>query len=227
MASLVHRLDHYEVLGVPENAPKSSIVEAWQRCREAYDPERVSELHLEDQADGLRVLLDRAELAYKVLASVKLRTRYDRVRTDVLAQAERQSRSRAMTQIKVRRELVEKNLERASQLMKIGEQHLAVVLLETAADLEPSASVYVALARVLSARTTTTGRALVALRDALTVDPEHLDAWLELAAIWRRRRCFDKERRALERAVAAHPDSREARALHRRSLGAARGPAAP
>ena len=49
-------------------------------------------------------------------------------------------------------------------------------------------------------------------------DPQCVEAWLELAEFWRRRRNPERERKALEKALAASPDdSRASESRYRRA----------
>jgi hypothetical protein len=61
-----------------------------------------------------------------------------------------------------------------------------------------------------------TNRALAAMRRAIEVDPEYVEAWLELALFWRRRR--NQERKALK-ALAAEPDNPRAKQMYKELAG--------
>ena len=62
-------------------------------------------------------------------------------------------------------------------------------------------------------------RALKTLRKALEVDPKFVDAWLELSEFWRRRNNPERQRKALERALAADPDHSKAKQMYRQLVG--------
>ena len=57
------------------------------------------------------------------------------------------------------------------------------------------------------------------MRRAIEVDPEYVDAWLELALFWRRRRNAERERKALEKALAAAPDHPRAKQMYKELVG--------
>jgi tetratricopeptide (TPR) repeat protein len=220
LASRVNLVDHYQALGIGATADQDAVCKAWEQCQRSYDPDRSGERHLHDQEHNLGLLLERARSAFDVLASPKLRKRYDQVRTGVYDQAEvRDSREMSKESIEARHELVAANLRRAEELIAAGELHLAIVLLETAVAVEPKASTYVRLASILGTRTTTTTRALKALRSAVDLDPDSIDAWLELARIWQRRGNPNRQRRALERALEIDPGSEKVNEAYRDAFG--------
>jgi tetratricopeptide (TPR) repeat protein len=220
LASRVNLVDHYQALGIADTADQDTVVKAWEQCQKSYDPDRSAERHLHDQEHNLGLLLERARDAFDVLASPKLRKRYDQVRTGVIDQAGvRDTREMTKESIEARRELVAANLRRAEELIAARELHLAVVLLETAVAVEPKASTYVRLASILGTRTTTTTRALNALRSAVDLDPESIDAWLELARIWERRGNPNRQRRALEHALEVDPGSERVSEAYRDAFG--------
>jgi len=212
-------LDHYQALGVVSTADTRAITTAWEQCSKLYDPDRVAEPHLHDLERTLDLLLQRAKAAFEVLCSEQLRSRYDKVREGVLAQAEHQPPDEL--QHSARRALVTANLRRADQLLEIGEQHLAIVLLETAASIQPEAATYLRLARILRTRSTTTKRALQALREAVVIEPNCVEAWLELASIWGHRANRDRQHRSLKRALAIDPDNATTRQAYTQALGTA------
>jgi tetratricopeptide (TPR) repeat protein len=221
LAGQVNMMDHYKALGIVATADQDAVVKAWEQCQRSYDPDRAAAHYLHDQEHNLGLLLERAKDAFDVLASRKLRQRYDQVRSGILAQAEvRGSNEMTTESIEARRELVAANLRRAEELISARELHLAIVLLETAVAVEPKASTYVRLASILGTRTTTTMRALQALRSAIDLDPRCLDAWLELAKIWQRRGNPNRQRRALEHALAVDPSSDQVNEAYREAFGA-------
>ena len=57
------------------------------------------------------------------------------------------------------------------------------------------------------------------LRQAVRLNPKYVDAWLELADIWRRRGQPERQRKALERALTAAPESEEAAESYRSAFG--------
>ncbi len=57
------------------------------------------------------------------------------------------------------------------------------------------------------------------MRRAIEVDPRFVDAWLELAEFWRRRNHAERQRKALERALAVNPDNERANQMYRQLAG--------
>jgi Tfp pilus assembly protein PilF len=57
------------------------------------------------------------------------------------------------------------------------------------------------------------------MRRAIEADPKHAAAWIELAEFWRRRRHSERQRKALERALAVDPDNQTANEMYRDLVG--------
>ncbi len=221
MAEEVARIDHYRALGLRPGALPEDINEAWNKMQRRYDPRRSSESHLRDLGPQLEAVLERAREAHEVLSSTRDRRRYDRVLKDV--ERERESlagtRERSATDPAARHAIVEANVKRADELIKDGELYLAIQLLEQACALEPRPTELIKLARLLLRNPLWTNRALGCMRRAIHIDPQCVEAWLELAEFWRRRKNPERERKALEKALAASPDDSRASEMYRDLMG--------
>mgnify|MGYP001814841323 CR=1 FL=1 len=221
MAEEVARTDHYRALGLRPGAVPEDINEAWNKMQRRYDPKRSSEPHLRDLGPQLGAVLERAREAYEVLSTTRDRRRYDRVLKDV--ERERESlagtRERSETDPAARSAIVEANVKRADELIKDGEPYLAIQLLEQACALDPRPTELIKLARLLLRNPLWTNRALGCMRRAIHIDPQCVEAWLELAEFWRRRRNPERERKALEKALAASPDDSRASEMYRDLMG--------
>jgi Tfp pilus assembly protein PilF len=57
------------------------------------------------------------------------------------------------------------------------------------------------------------------MRRAIHIDPQCVEAWLELAEFWHRRKNPERERKALEKALAASPDDSRASKMYRDLMG--------
>ena len=95
-----------------------------------------------------------------------------------------------------------------TKLIREGEFYLAIQLLEHACKLDPRPRELVKLSQLLLRNPLWTNRALGCMRRAIEIDPDFIDAWLELALFWRRRRNSERERKALEKALGADPEVR-------------------
>jgi len=221
MAEEVSRIDHYRALGLRPGASPEDINEAWNKMQRRYDPGRSSEPHLRDLGPQLEAVVERAREAYEVLSSTRDRRRYDRVLKDV--ERERESlagtHERSETDPAARSAIVEANVKRADELIKDGELYLAIQLLEQACALDPRPTQLIKLARLLLRNPLWTNRALSCMRRAIHVDPQCVEAWLELAEFWHRRKNPERERKALEKALAASPDDSRASKMYRELMG--------
>jgi curved DNA-binding protein CbpA len=221
IADEVIRVDHYRALGLRLGASEDDIAAAWKKIQQRFDPKRASEPHLRDLGGSLKAILERAREAHEVLSSPRDRRRYEQILTDVERDRERMVATgrRGETDQAARSAIVEANLKRADELIHDGELYLAIQLLEQACALDPRPPELVKLARLLLRNPLWTNRALSCMRRAIQVDPNYVDAWLELARFWRRRRNPERERKALEKALSAAPEDARAMQMYRELAG--------
>jgi curved DNA-binding protein CbpA len=216
------RLDHYGVLGLRPGADRDELNRALQRIRDRFAPTRMSERHLKDLGPELEAICERAAEAHQVLSDWRSRERYDKILNEVQRERERlvqEDTGRAAADAGARSAVVEANLKRADELVREGEFYLAIQLLEHACKLDPRPAELVKLAQLLLRNPLWTNRALAAMRRAIEVDPEHVEAWLELALFWRRRRNQERERKALEKALGADPENPRAKQMYKELVG--------
>lgn len=216
----VTKVDHYRALGLRPDSSKDEIAEAWKKIQKRYSPTRSGEEHLRDMATHLERIVERGREAHELLSETRARRRYDRI----LEAVEHERRSldrggRGETDPEARKALVEANLKRAEELVHDGELYLAIQLLEQACVLDPRPAELLKLSRLLLRNPLWTNRALTCMRRAIEADPQHVEAWIELAEFWRRRRHAERQRKALERALAVDPDSERANEMYRDLVG--------
>ncbi len=219
-AEQVARVDHYRALDVSPGASRDAIEAAWLGIQQRYSPDRTTEAHLRDLRTYLTAIVERAHEAWEVLSSPSARRRYDPILKAVEQDRRRfQEGTKPRTDQRARSQIVEANLKRADELVRDGEIYLAIQLLEQACALEPRSIELVKLARLLLRNPLWTNRALTCLRRAIEIDPRSLDAWVELAEFWRRRNDAERQRKALERALAISPDDVRATQMYARLRG--------
>ncbi len=221
LAEEVPRIDHYRALGMRPGASADDVTDAWRKIQGRYDPQRVAEMHLRDLGPQLTAIVERAREAHEVLSNPRDRRRYDRILKDVERDREslKAKGARGTPDAAARSALVEANVKRADELIHDGELYLAIQLLEQACALDPRPSELIKLSRLLLRNPLWTNRALSCMRRAIQVDPEYVEAWLELAKFWRRRRNPERERKALEKALAAAPEDPRAMQAYRELAG--------
>jgi len=222
MAEQLSRIDHYRALGLRPGAPGPDIDEAWRAAQERYGPARSERPHLADLREQVAAILERARDAHEVLSDPRSRSRYDTVLESLRREhhgTEASRRTRSETDPGVRSAIVEANIKRAAELVQDGELYLAVQLLEQACALEPRPPAMLDLARLLLRNPLWTNRALDCIRRAIEIDPKYVDAWIELAEFWRRRNNAERQRKALERALAVDPASERANQMYRLVAG--------
>jgi DNA-binding Lrp family transcriptional regulator len=216
-AERLPRLDHYAALGLTPKANPHEVRRAWEELQRVMSPTRANEAQFADLRPQLEAILERARDAYSVLSDPVARTRYDSVLESIHRETEalrHESSERAERSKAARAELAAANLLRADELLHQDEPYLAIQLLEQACALDPKPAELVKLHRLLLRNPLWTNRALHVLHRAVEIDPACVDAWLALAQFWRRRHRPERERKALERALAAEPANKTARAQY-------------
>jgi len=215
----VTKVDHYRALGLKRNADSSEILDSWNEIQNRFSPE-TSPAHLKDMTSHLERIGERGRAAYEVLSNTRARMRYDEILRSL-------ARDRSPTgniekpgvDAKARKALVEANLKRANELIKQNEFYPAIQLLEQACSIEPRPDELLKLAKLLQRNPLWIHRALACVRRAIEANPKHLDSWLELADIWRRRNHPERQRKSLERALAIDPDHERANQMYKDLAG--------
>jgi len=217
LADDVTKVDHYQALGLEPDANPNDVVEAWKKIETVYAPE-TSGAHLRDMQTHLERIVERGRAAYEVLSEYRARARYDKILTSA-DKDKKDVETRGEVDPKARLELVEENLKRANELIKEDEFYLAIQLLEQACAIQPRPEELLKLAKLLQRNPLWINRSLACLRRAIEADPKYVDAWLELAAFWRRRNHLERQRKALERALALEPDNKTIKKMYKDLAG--------
>lgn len=222
LSANVKSMNHYAFLGIKPEDTYQEIFDAWDTLRQRFDPSRSAEDHLSDLESELRTIYKHAKEAYEVLSSPVERPRYDRVlRTPVETGAANRSSNVPGTGItqRTRDSLVRENLRQIDRLVRTGDMFRAITLLEQVCDLDPQPAHLVKLAKMMLVNPKLARRALEKLRRAVEIDPAFVDGWLTVAEYWRSQKNRERERKALEQALAADPGHAEAATLYRSLVG--------
>ncbi len=222
LAEEARRTDHYGALGLRQGADRDEINRALQRIKERYSTELRKDAWLRDLKPELDAIYERAVEAHQVLSDWKNRERYDKILAEVEHEREdlvEETEGRVAANVDARSAIVQANVKRADELIREGEFYLAIQLLEHACKLDPRPKELVKLSQLLLRNPLWTNRALGCMRRAIEIDPDYIDAWLELALFWRRRRNSERERKALEKALGADPDNPRAKQMYKELVG--------
>lgn len=95
----------------------------------------------------------------------------------------------------------------------------ALDLYQQACDLDPRSEFLVAHARLMLKNPQWVDRALQRLQRVVETDPSCTEAWVEVADVWRRRGHAERQRKALERALAADPTHPRASQMYAAMVG--------
>lgn len=221
LAEEARLVDHYGALGLRPGADRDEINRSLERISDRYSPDKRKEAYLRDLKPELTVVFERAQEAHQVLSNWRDRERYDAILKEVEQERDQlaDKDGRAPANADARSAIVAANVQRADELIREGEFYLAIQLLEHACKLDPQPAELVKLAQLLLRNPLWTNRALACMRRAIEVDPDYVDAWLELALFWRRRRNQERERKALEKALGAAPDHPRAKQMYKELVG--------
>ena len=222
LSANIKNMNHYDFLGIKPQDSYQEIFDAWDTLRQRFEPSRSSEDHLSDLENEMQTICEHAKEAYEVLSSPVERPRYDRMlRTAVeTGSANRSSTVPGnSTARRARESLVRENLRQIDRLVRTGDMFTAIRLLDQVCDLDPQPANLVKLAKLMLVNPKWASRALEKLRRAVEIDPAFVDGWLTVAEYWRSQKNRERERKALEQALAAFPGHAEAATLYRSLVG--------
>jgi hypothetical protein len=232
LAGRIADAGHYDVLGLSPSCTYQAIQDSWKVLRERFSPERANESHLADLGPQLRLIHERVEEAYETLIDPFTRGVYNRIlratTTPSSVTGGRPSASAGSTVSTVstvsstpsRPEQARALVAQAEQCVRGSDLFTACQLLQRACDLDPQPVNLVSLARLMVKNPKWADRAMQQLQRAVEIDPGCVDAWVEVAEYWRRRGHRERQRKALERALAASPSHPRASELYAALAGA-------
>ncbi len=202
-----HR-DYYNRLGLNRGASRDQIQSRFRDMARAFHPDRAQEPHLRPLRRELAEIYAALQESRDTLLDPERKKRYDeslRSRGPEGADFQEAERRR-----RARQELVQANVRRAHELMRVGDIGMAVQLLDQAVRLDPQPETLLTLAQLEFRNPMWAQRALDRLRRAVTVAPQCTEAWLELAKFWGQRGKTDKQQQCLEKILDYEPGNTKA-----------------
>ncbi len=197
------RQDFYRRLGLDRRATYEEIHRRYADMTRLFHPDRAREPHLRLVRQDLKEIALALKEAYETLSNSARRAEYDRRLAEHRPAATPHVDDLKREQAK--RELAAANVKRAEELVRAGDVGMAVQLLDQAVRFDPQPRTLLTLARLEFRNPMWVQRGLDHLRRAVTVDPTFVEAWIELARFWERRRQPAKQRHCLERALEHDP----------------------
>jgi hypothetical protein len=217
-ATRISSLNYYEMLGLDETATYQEVFDAWEQIERVYSPQRAHEPHLRDLRTQMASVFDLARAAFETLSSPERRPRYNATLRAPRGRADRPGRARFTSEAE-QHQYVAEGLARADAMRESGDVFSAIKLLEELSELEQSPQILFKLAKLMFLNPHWANRALEKLRRAVEIDPEFTEGWLEVAEFWRRQKNRERQRKALERALAANPEHPKANEIYLSLVG--------
>jgi curved DNA-binding protein CbpA len=213
-------LDHYELLAVSSDASVETIHAAFERLARTVHPFNAARFEITGSEPALRVLFERATLAWEVLSDPERRHAYnERQLIDLSSTAPSGERREAE-----RRAIARGQFERALVYANAGDLHSAIQLLEQAVQVDPRADYWATLARLQARNPSWLRRALGSYKHAVQLDPANAELRLAYGNLFEQLDEPERARVQYNAALRASPDLQEAadrlQAVERRLTGA-------
>lgn len=209
LATELPHQDYYRRLALTPTASREEIQAGYRELTSRYRVERAQEPHLRVLRRELEAIQVALQDAFNTVGYAERRARYDaHLRQGEVSGAEVAVVDRQRTA--ARSEVVEANTRRAAELIRSGDYGMAVELLDQAVRFDPRPDTLLMLARLELRNPMWSQRGLSHLRMAVSLQPDCVEAWLELAKFWARRQQPSKQAQCLERVLEREPDHPEA-----------------
>jgi len=200
--------DHYEVLGIPRDAPKEEIKKAYFRLAKAYHPDRHFELGMNEVKKQLEELFQRITEAYDTLLMERNRKEYD-----LTLVVSKYGRKQPAASAETDESRAEQQYERGQELIKRGDYREAVTALEWVVRLNPKqAKYYAALGKALSKVPRRTHDAEQNFLKAIELEPSDAENYIALGLFYREGKLTQRAIRQFEEALMWDPENKQAKA---------------
>ncbi len=174
----VGSLSHYELLGVGFHDGVDRVHEAYDRLAREVHPSHVERLGLVGKEAAIRLLFERATLAYLTLTDPERRTAYNRD-AGIEASGSQSPDERSAE----RRAVARNNYERALELAEHEDYHFALELARIAARADPQPPYLALLGRIQARNPLWLDQATESFRRAIQLDPDEPSFRVELARL--------------------------------------------
>ncbi len=174
----VGSMTHYELLDIGFHDSEEKVHEAYEELARLVHPKHVERLGLVGREGAVRLLFERATLAYVTLADSERRAAYNQeagIEAPALASPEERSAEES--------EMGRSQYERALELVENEDWHFALELARQAVRNEPKAEYWALLGRIQTQNPNWAGKAAEAYRNAVRHAPENPQYRLQLATL--------------------------------------------
>lgn len=199
-------LDHYQVLDVPRAANRTQILSAAEARRRSYDPATYPAV----MRDAITTIQKRIDEAVLTLVDVSRRQSYDNLLARRTSGTFRTGEEvqRRMTQ----RSIAEQNFAKARELSVAGDYYGAIVLLRQAVKFVPEhAEAWYLLGSCQERNPKWRREAAESFQQALSIDPNHLDALISLGDLYRSEGLTSRAQSCYEDVLKIAPENQQAK----------------
>ncbi|HVT45374.1 MAG TPA: tetratricopeptide repeat protein [Thermoanaerobaculia bacterium] len=204
IARQLPRIDHYQLLEVPRAAARAQINSRIEELRRQYDPRTYPPA----AGDAIAQILRRLDLISSVFDNSDSRHEYDLL----LSRAKSDDLNFSMTQRIARREIAEKNFEKAKELSFVEDYYGAIVLLKQAVNFAPDhAEAWYLLGNCQQHNPKWIRDAAESYQKVLALNPNHLDALLSLGDLFRAQGLVSRAQSCYEEVLQIDPEHAEAK----------------
>ena len=201
--------DHFEFLGVANDAREEEIQAAFERVARRVHPDQARRLGLEDQRASLLYLFERSVDAFRTLIDPIRKSDYRR-RIGISAPSPQPSAEQRHSESQ---DLARRQFDRARFEISNGDLHSGLQLLEQVVRLDPRAEYWAALGELQARNPAWIWRAVESYRSALALDGQSAALRFALGELLERAGDLARARAAYEQAASGtpgHPGAREA-----------------
>lgn len=218
--SKIRNQHYYDRLQLSPGATQGQVYVRYRELAEVFHPDRVSEPHLRGLERELAEIFACISEAYDTLGHQDSRAAYDRSQmfgwrptaTMHGAGIPEDHEEVEVIHVDAREQLAAANLRRAKELIALGNNTMAIELLDEVVKVKPEPATLLQLARLEMKNPMWVQRAIDRLKHAVSINPRYTEAWLDLAELCRARKDVASQRQCLEKVLSYEPSNKEAQA---------------
>ncbi len=196
-------LDHYQFLGIPRNASRQAMVNAYEDLKKRYDITSYPPI----VRDALQTINRRIDEAYGILKDAPRKVAYDKMLSQHGSRRADDSLQQKMTQ----RSIAEQNFNRARELASENDFYGAIVLLKQAVAFSPDkAEAWYLLGSCQERNPKWRREAAESFQRALAIEPDNPDILISLGDLYKTEGMISRAQTCYEDVLRIAPGNAEA-----------------